>query len=306
VQRKQRGVAVVVAVLVVALATSTASYVLWHQSLWVRQVENLTARAQADVIARAAAHWSAAILSDDDRAVDHLGEVWAQRIPPFAAETAELSGLINDEQAKFNVNNLIRDGAPSPTDLVAFQRLLVALGLPPSLAETLVDWLDSDDAVTQPGGAEDLYYLALDPPYRAANRRIVEIAELVRVKGFTPQVVGRLAPHITALPMETAVNVNTASAAVLQAMLPSLGAADVAAIIESRKARAFRDRSEIARALPKQNTSTSIDATIDVKSRFFAADLTVRLGRATVGYRALFDRGDRGAAAVVGLSQIAL
>jgi hypothetical protein len=46
--RAQRGIAVAVAVLVVALATSTAAYILWHQSLWLRQVENITTRAQAD------------------------------------------------------------------------------------------------------------------------------------------------------------------------------------------------------------------------------------------------------------------
>ena len=67
-----------VAVLIVALATSTATYILWHQSLWLRQVENLTARAQADTLARAAARWAAVILAEDDAAVDHLGEAWAR------------------------------------------------------------------------------------------------------------------------------------------------------------------------------------------------------------------------------------
>src|SRR5262245_11145630 len=103
---KQRGVAVIVAVLIVALATSTVAFMLWHQSLWLRQVENISMRAQADAVARAAGQWVAAILAEDERAVDHLGERWAQRIPPFMAEAAELTGAIADEQAKFNVNNL--------------------------------------------------------------------------------------------------------------------------------------------------------------------------------------------------------
>src|SRR5262245_63973373 len=107
---RERGVAVVVAILIVALATSTASYILWHQSLWLRQVENLTARAQADALARAAAAWAAAILAEDDPAIDHLGEIWARRMPPFPAEHAELSGAIADEQAKFNLNNLAGEG----------------------------------------------------------------------------------------------------------------------------------------------------------------------------------------------------
>ena len=120
-RRAQRGVAVVVAVLVVALATSTAAYILWHQSLWLRQVENITARAQADALARAAAAWAAAILAEDDPAIDHLGETWARRMPPFPAEHAELAGSIADEQAKFNVNNLAGEGGANPRQLLAFQ-----------------------------------------------------------------------------------------------------------------------------------------------------------------------------------------
>jgi len=82
-ERTQHGVAVVMALLVVALATSAATYILWQQSLWVRQVENLNARAQADAIARAAAKWAATILAEDDPTIDHLGENWARRMPPF-------------------------------------------------------------------------------------------------------------------------------------------------------------------------------------------------------------------------------
>jgi general secretion pathway protein K len=218
--RAQRGVAVVVAVLVVALATSTAAYILWHQSLWLRQVENITARAQADALARAAGAWAAAILAEDDPAIDHLGETWARRMPPFPAEHAELAGSIVDEQAKFN--NLAGEGGANPRQLLAFQRLLGAVGLPAALGESVVDWLDADDAVTPPNGAEDQHYLALDPPYRAANRRIADLAELPRVKGFDARAVARLEPFVTALPVETPVNVNTAPPAVLRALLPGL------------------------------------------------------------------------------------
>lgn len=304
--RRQQGIAVVVAVLVVALATSTVSFMLWHQSLWVRQVENLVARTQADAIARAAASWAAAILAEDNRAIDHLGEAWARPIPPFAAENAELAGAIADEQAKFNVNNLVQDGGgASPANVVAFQRLLVLLGLPPALAETLTDWLDPDDIVTAPDGAESAYYLTLDPPYRAANRRIVDIGELVRVRGFSAETLARLAPYVTALPTTTAVNVNTASALVLQAILPSLSGAQAADIVQNRKERPYPDQATFLRATG-QTPSASIAAQIDVKSRYFSTEVSVHLARVTVGYRTLLDRGGRGTPTVLTLSQHAL
>jgi len=304
-RRAQSGVAVIVAVLVVALATSTAMYLLWQQSLWTRQIENLTARAQGDALARAAAAWVAAILAEDDPAIDHLGELWARRIPAFAAEAAELTGVVTDEQSKFNINNLAREGGVAPQDMVAFQRLLAAAGLPARLAEAVVDWLDVDDDVMAPNGAEDPYYLALNPPYRAANRRVIDIAELARVKGFDAGILARLAPFVTALPEETPVNVNTAPAQVLQALVPGLNAEDARRLVEVRTKRPFASRGDFLKALP-QPPSAPIDAQIDVKSRFFGAEANVRLGRVVAGYRALLRRGDRGLPAAISLSQVAI
>lgn len=306
--RAQRGVAVVVAVLVVALATSTAAYILWHQSLWLRQVENIGERAQADAIARAAAAWAAAILAEDDPAIDHPGEAWARRMPPVPAERAQLVGAIADEQAKFNLNNLAGEAGAAAQHVVAFQRLLVGLGLPAALADAAVDWIDADDAVTPPNGAEDPHYLALDPPYRAANRRVADVAELARVKGFDAAVLARLEPFVTALPAETPVNVNTAPPAVLQAIVPGLGAEDVARIVERRRQRPFASRDEFVRALPARPTAP-IDALVDVRSRYFRADATVRLGRITAGYRALFERperDERATPALVALTHVAI
>jgi general secretion pathway protein K len=301
----QRGVAVVMAVLVVALATSAATYILWQQSLWVRQVENLTARAQADAIARAAASWAATILAEDDPAIDHLGENWARRMPPFPAEQAQVAGAMLDEQAKFNVNNLAREGGAAPHDFVAFQRLLGGLGLPAELAEAVVDWLDPDGEVMQPNGAEDPYYLALDPPYRTAGRRVVDLAELARVKGFDAAILARLAPFVTALPEETPVNVNTAPVQVLQALVPGLSADEMARVVDQRKTKPFQSREDFLRALSRP-PSGSVGTQIDVKSRYFSAEATVRLGRVVVGYRALLQRRDRGFPALVALSQIAI
>ncbi|HSD54640.1 MAG TPA: type II secretion system minor pseudopilin GspK [Burkholderiales bacterium] len=304
-RRAQSGVAVIVAVLVVALATSVATYLLWQQSLWTRQIENLGARAQGDALARGAAVWAAAILAEDDPAIDHLGELWARGMPAFAAEAAQFAGAITDEQSKFNVNNLAREGGVAPQDLVAFQRLLAAVGLPAGLAEAVVDWLDPDDEVMAPNGAEDPYYLALDPPYRAANHRVIDIAELARVKGFDAGIVARLAPFVTALPEETPVNVNTAPAQVLQALVPGISAEDARRLVELRAKRPFASRDDFLKALP-QRPSAPIDAQIDIKSQYFVAEATVRLGRVVAGYHALLRRSERGLPAAISLSQVAI
>ena len=80
-----------------------------------------------------------------------------------------------------------------------FQRLLSSLGLPPELVYALVDWIDADSQVMPSGGAEDGYYLNLPKPYRAANRPLVDLSELLWVRGFDEQIIKRLSGYVLSL-----------------------------------------------------------------------------------------------------------
>src|SRR5438128_7266589 len=95
---RQRGVAVVLAMGVVALAAIAAASMLASQSTWSRHAELGAEHAQAQVIARAGIDWARALLSDDRRmsSVDHLGEPWALRLPPVPVDNGELTGRIED------------------------------------------------------------------------------------------------------------------------------------------------------------------------------------------------------------------
>ena len=338
---RQRGLAIVVAILIVAMATSAVTYLLWYQSLARRHVENLVARAQADSMARAGAAWAGAILRSDDAKVDHLGEIWAQPLPPFEAEGAILAGSLEDEQGKFNVNNLVpaasgtgtsgtsatgtatstttgaatqngtntasgttnanqagTGGAtPSynPAAFAGFQQLLQALKLPTELAAALVDWIDNNEEVTQPDGAEDLFYLGRDPPYRAANRPLADISEIRRVRGFDDKTVATLAPYITALPTETLINVNTAPAEVLAAFIPGMNAALAAQVVADRaNQKKFDTIDDFKKILSTQAVIPGQPSPpappIAVNSNYFGARATVTLGRVTVSYRAILYR----------------
>ena len=199
---------------VVALAAMAAAAIMVSQSTWARQVELTAEHVQARAVLQAGADWARAVLSDDRRVsnVDHLGEPWALRLPPMPVENGELVGQIEDQQGAFNVNNLVSEGKVNVAQLAHFRRLLATLGLPDALAYALVDWIDDDSQPQPQGGAEDAYYLALDPPYLAANRPLIDVAELALVRGFDDNVRARLRPYVTALPGFTAVNVNTAAA----------------------------------------------------------------------------------------------
>ncbi|MEO6383765.1 MAG: type II secretion system minor pseudopilin GspK, partial [Thermomonas sp.] len=233
---RQRGVAIVLALAVVALAALAATAMLVSQSTWARQVELTARHAQAQHMLQAGLDWSRAVLSDDRRAsgVDHLGEPWALRLPAMPVEDGSLVGHIEDQQGRFNLNNLLEDGNVNLAQIERFRRLLGILGLPPALADSLADWIDADNEPQPRGGAEDAHYLALMPPHLAANRPLIDIAELALVAGFDDTVRARLHPFVTALPRFTAVNVNTATPEIIAASVDGLTLDDARGIVAQR------------------------------------------------------------------------
>jgi general secretion pathway protein K len=289
--RAQRGIAVITAILVVALVASAASFMAWQQQLWVRQVENLNAQAQSRAVVMAALQWARSALAQDarDNNVDHLGEGWAQPLTPLPVEGGELAGSVADQQGLFNLNSLVREGRTSATDLAVFRRLLEILELPPDLANAVVDWVDPDVEVTYPGGAEDMDYLGLEPPYRAANRALTTVDGLARVKGFDAETLARLRPFVTTLPVATQVNVNTAPAEVLAAAVADLPLDQARALVDGRKGKHFKDLADFRARLP-QTVAQVNETVLTVSSRYFRVSGNARFGRAKVGYEALLER----------------
>jgi len=272
----QAGMAVITAMLLVALAATTATFLLWRQQLWLRQVESIAARAQADALARAAIEWK-------------LRAGPGGAAAPFA-EAGET--VVSDPQGLFNLNNIVRAGKPSEPDLAVFRRLLGMLKLPEALADALLDAIDADSDTTFPGGAEDLDYLAMDPPRRAPNRPLLDVSSLGRIKGFTAEAISRLAPYVTALPEHTAVNVNSASSEVLRALIPSLDEGSARAIV-SERSRAPFDSLDAFRAKLPESVRLPPDVALGISSTYYMVASRVQLESAIAHHRALI--GGRGA-----------
>ena len=291
---RQQGVAIVLAISVVALAALVAASIMVSQSTWARQLELTAEHVQARAVLQAGADWARAVLSDDRRVsnVDHLGEPWALRLPPMPVENGELVGQIEDQQGAFNLNNLVSDGKVNVAQLAHFQRLLATLDLPDRLAYSLVDWIDADSQPQPQGGAEDAYYLALDPPYLTANRPLIDVAELALVSGFDITVRARLHPYVSALPGFTAVNVNTATPEVLAAVVEGLDLGSARALVAQRDRAYYRDRDDFSKRLPSGAAAAAAD--ISVSSDYFVATLRVTIGGAQASGKALLARAGSG------------
>ena len=209
---RQQGVAAITAILIVAVAAGAAAWMLAQQSATLNQAALVAARTQADFYADAGLDWARGVLAEDARsgAVDSLDEVWARPLVGLPVERAVVGGAIADAQSRFNLNNLVKDGARSNADFQVAQRLFDSLGVEPGLVDAVVDWIDTDADPMGNEGAEDAYYLGLPRPYRTANRPLVQLEELYRVRGFDARRIERLKPYVTALPSRTTVNANTA------------------------------------------------------------------------------------------------
>ena len=292
---RERGVAVVTAILVVAVAASTATWMLSQQSATLNQAALAASRAQADLYAQAGLDWARGVLAEDARAgtIDSLDEPWARPLMGLPVERAVVSGAVSDQQSRYNLNNLVREGRRSDADVQILARLLDALGLDSSLAAAVLDWVDGDADLGGAGGAEDAYYLSLASPYRAANRPMAQVEELYSIRGFDAKTVARLRPFVTALPARTPVNANTAAPEVLRAILPELSSEEAAALVAARRAKPFKDRTDLKQRAGK-GSATAFDADLDVKSDHFLVQVAVAQDDVQVATEALVARAAPG------------
>lgn len=290
---RDRGVALITAMLIAALATIVAANLAWDNALDVRRTMVLLNRDQAMQVALGAESWIINILHQDleDSQTDHLGEIWATNLPGLPLENGEVFGVVEDLQGRFNVNNLVdQNGVIDQEALEQFQRLLDALGLDRRLAGIAADWIDSDIEASFPDGAEDAIYSSMFPPYRTANQPLSSVSEFAALEGMDKQTFNILKPHIAALPGRTAINANTATPAVLQSLDENMTVADVEGLIAERESAGFGDIEASFLSLVTPDVLNSLtDST-----RFFQLKVVVQIDTVRVTLYSVLQRGPQG------------
>ncbi len=240
--QQQKGVALVTALLVVSIAVMLAAELIDQLHFDTRRTENIIHNEQSYLYNLAAENFAMRGLREDlnQSKYDSLDEDWAVELPPMPVEGGSVAGRLVDLQSRFNLNNLSpelnKDHARAEQQ---FRRLLQILQIDPGLSDAVIDWLDKgDDTVPTPYGAEYDYYIGLVKPYRTANHLMVSASELRLVKGFNEQnangenIFELLVKYVVALPQVTAINVNTASAVVLESLSDDITEQDAETIIE--------------------------------------------------------------------------
>ena len=278
--RAERGSAVILAMLVVAVAATLVSGALWQQSALIRETENELAYTQAKWLLRGAIDWAGVILQEDARtsSVDHRGEPWAVPLADTRLNendgrpAAYLAGAIEDEQAKFNLRNLVAGEELNVAEMQALRRLLAALRIDELFAERIGERLL---AALRSKGVQPALGLAF--------------ADELLAVGMPAEDFQRLRAFVTMLPEPTALNVNTASAEVLAARIADLPLVDARRLVSSRDRAYFKDLGDAVQRL-RQAGPQATDTGLAVATRYFSVEGMVSYGPARLTARALVRR----------------
>ncbi|MEM9172322.1 MAG: type II secretion system minor pseudopilin GspK [Pseudomonadota bacterium] len=302
VQRQRGGVTILFSLLVLTLLISVVGGVSYDMALDLRRTQSMLYQEQARLIAVGAEGWIGNLLRDDrlDNENDHLGELWAQPLPPLPIDGAGMSGIVSgaitDLQGRFNLNNLLTsDGLPDEIEFARFERLLRNLGIDTQIANAVIDWMDPDTEVRFPGGAEDDLYATRLPALKAANQFFRSADELAIIEGIDKPAFDLLRPHVVALPERTPINANTATLAILTALDDAMSANDAQEIAEQRFEQGLDDIDvAFAGLLPAETIDT-----LTTETSYFQVRSVVRIGTTRFTMYSLVFRDQQGAISVL-------
>jgi general secretion pathway protein K len=316
-RHKQRGVALIIALILVALATILATKLSFDGWLERRRTLGVLAAEQALHFGMGAEALAADVLSQSPNGQQvTLAQPWAQPTQPLpltpendpeGEPIGTLQGALEDMMGRFNLNNLARVVSQTgttvttgtqfdPLPLAQFQRLLVSVGLEAKWAGIARDWITATDVPSSPDGAKDAIYTSQTPPYRTGEYAMTSPSELMNLPGFGADRYRKIAPYITALPTATAwINICTASAQVLESLADNLsgeysGSPDL--LVNGRKTGCFPEPAAFANILGK--SATGLTGQYKDSSAYFRLTTRVTLGTTEFTLYSLLRRSDGG------------
>ena len=259
----QQGVVLLSVLLILALLSALVYQLMSRHSLVIAQARQTFAGDQALNYAMGGEAFARQLLyqdwSETGQGVDTLKESWAQPLAPFEVDNGFLEVQIRDLNSCFNLNSLLEtpgnrpgdqggeQSAPAPAppansgnpnssaqnNLTRFKTLLRNQNIPETVADVWQDWIDSDQEITG-FGAEDGEYLLYAVPYRSANQAAGHQSELALLRDIEPEYLEILSQVTCILPVsDLRLNVNTANAAALASLSPSLSESQMLALTES-------------------------------------------------------------------------
>jgi general secretion pathway protein K len=295
--RPRKGAALLVAMIVLTLVSTLAAGMVWQQARAIEVESAERTRAQAAWILTGALDLGRVLLRVDARkpGVDDLTEVWATQLEEASlssllaqdrnnnvegAPEAFLRGRIRDAQDRYNLRNLVdaATGKIVEAELAALTRLCETAAVAPETAQTLASGLQAALQAEKPGEGEAQTDAVLLPQ---------TVDQLVWF-GLDAQTVQRLQPYVGLLPEPTPLNVNTASAEVIAAVIAGLDSGSAQRIVNRRPFKTLQDmRSDVP-------GDAALDAKrLSVNSNYFEISGRLRMDGRVLEERMLVKRANR-------------
>ncbi|MEJ6551895.1 type II secretion system minor pseudopilin GspK [Psychrobacter pacificensis] len=246
----QRGVALLTILLLVVSITVVAGAMLASQKVAIRRSGLLFDQNQLLQDIDAGQQLAVTMIRADSKLNDTDSEqdIWAQPIPPYTLANHSVSIELRDEAGRFNINNLYQGGTVDTAALEVFQRLLTQLNLEPDIAIAVLDWQDTDSEVYLDGGDESAVYsqqLNRSVDGALPNQPFVSIDQLQEVRGVSAEVLATLRPYLTAVPYYLPININTASPALLAALIDGATSQQMQGIVDTRSKQVLTSIDEL-------------------------------------------------------------
>lgn len=249
-----KGVALITALLIVALATIIAVAMTTRQQLDIHRTSNIIKGDQAYIYALGGESWAKSILLRDQNQIDSLDETWATQIPPLPIPGGTIQLEIEDLQARYNINNLLKQQQG------IFERLLTILEIPTIFTSQIIDKLN--------------------------NEKFINPSEIRLLSEMTPEYYQKIISHIATLPNTTPININTAPLTILMAL--NISKTEAEKLIIARKTKAFNSRKEFLETIETPHKIHIND--ISVSSDYFLLKVQVQIDKVNLRLYSILHR----------------
>ena len=285
---RESGFALVLVLFMVGLITLLVLRFVSRSRETLKEAEIFRNGTQAYYLARAAIEAGKVILVSNalqsqstGQNYTALNQPWATPIVNYPVGTSGfLSGLIVDESSKLDLNLLSQSGtAPNSQQMIQFERLFSFLGVNPAILPEIAQWVAPQPPGGSGGGGP---YASMIPPYRPRGGPMSALSELHQIAGMTEAQYQALEPYIT-VSSNGLVNVNTASAIVLESLDPGISPGMAAQIIAGRPYTTLTPLSSLLGPAVFAN----IQASITVQSSVFSLQAVGTVGHTRQAIRAI-------------------
>lgn len=236
---RQRGFALIQVMLVFAILVIVAAKMQYEQRLQIERTRQMLFISQAQAYTESAEDVAKVGLYLDETYTDNdnFYEAWSTTTsiyPPY--EGWLLGAELNDMQGRFNLNWLSKDAANRENSAKGLKRLLTLLEQEEDIADELLNWFDSESGIDQ-------NYNDVTPSYAPSYHLMADVSELLLLKSVTYSIYDEIYPYFSALPANTALNVNTAPQEVIQSIASYIDEDSAVDLVANREEEGYESTS---------------------------------------------------------------